>query len=562
MTETPSSPAGSRRSIAASLVSACRDAGATHAFGVPGGGSNLDVVGEVVEQGLQFVLTHTETAAAVMAGVLGQLTGAPALAVATRGPGAASAVNGVAQALLDHQPMVLVTDCVAAGDRQRISHQRLDQQALMRTVSKASVVLDGRSASAADAVSALALGGRPGPVHVDIDPTASGPDTEVPADPTVAGAASADELARYRQVLAAAQRPVVVVGSGAVVCGPTQRRTVAEALAELGASANVPMLCTYQARGMVADSADWCAGVATGATIEQPLLDEADLVIGIGLDPVEFIPAPWPAEARVVLLGTWAITDSTFFGAALHAEVVVDPAALAAAVAGLGDVLRTQWEPGHGRTHRLRANAELRAVVPEQPVALVPQEVVDLAAAAAPKGSVATVDAGAHMLVAMPLWPADEPCSLLISSGLATMGFALPAAIAAALARPDRRVVCFTGDGGLGMALGELETLARLGIAVTVVVFDDASLSLIAAKQAPAGHGGAAATAYRTIDFAAVATACGLPAARVASTDEYRAALRTAFDLPGPMLIDAVVDPSAYGAVLDAVRGPRPTATR
>jgi acetolactate synthase-1/2/3 large subunit len=170
----------------------------------------------------------------------------------------------------------------------------------------------------------------------------------------------------------------------------------------------------------------------------------------------------------------------------------------------------------------------LRAVVPEQPVALVPQEVVDLATAAAPKGSVATVDAGAHMLVAMPLWPADEPCSLLISSGLATMGFALPAAIAAALARPDRRVVCFTGDGGLGMALGELETL----------------------------------TAYRTIDFAAVATACGLPAARVASTDEYRAALRTAFDLPGPMLIDAVVDPSAYGAVLDAVRGPRPTATR
>ncbi|MFZ4812481.1 MAG: thiamine pyrophosphate-binding protein, partial [Ilumatobacteraceae bacterium] len=447
MTSPSSSPAGSRRSIAASLVRACREAGATHAFGVPGGGSNLDVVGEVAEQGLQFVLTHTETAAAVMAGVMGQLTGAPALAVATRGPGAASAVNGVAQALLDHQPMVLVTDCVAAADRERISHQRLDQQALFRPVSKASVVLDGRSVSAADAVAALALSGRPGPVHVDIDPTASGPDTEVPTDPTVAEAASADEFARYRDALETAQRPVVIVGSGAVVCGPAQRSAVANALAELGASANVPMLCTYQARGMVPDSADWCAGVATGATIEQPLLNEADLVIGIGFDPVEFIPAPWPAEARVILLGTWAITDSTFFGAALHAEVVVDPAALADEIAGLGDALRTQWAPGHGRTHRVRADAELRAVVPEHPAALVPQEVVELAAAAAPKGSVATVDAGAHMLVAMPLWPADEPCSLLISSGLATMGFALPAAIAAALARPDRRVVCFTGDG-------------------------------------------------------------------------------------------------------------------
>jgi TPP-dependent indolepyruvate ferredoxin oxidoreductase alpha subunit len=188
-------------------------------------------------------------------------------------------------------------------------------------------------------------------------------------------------------------------------------------------------------------------------------------------------------------------------------------------------------------------------------------EVVELAAAAAPKGSVATVDAGAHMLVAMPLWPADEPCSLLISSGLATMGFALPAAIAAALARPDRRVVCFTGDGGLGMALGELETLARLGSAVTVVVFDDASLSLIAAKQAPSGQGGEAATAYRTIDFATVARGCGLAAVRVSSADEYRAALRTAFDTPGPMLIDAVVDPSAYATVLDAIRGPRPATT-
>jgi acetolactate synthase-1/2/3 large subunit len=137
------------------------------------------------------------------------------------------------------------------------------------------------------------------------------------------------------------------------------------------------------------------------------------------------------------------------------------------------------------------------------------------------------------------------------------MGFALPAAIAAALVRPGRRVVCFTGDGGLGMALGELETLARLGLDVTVVVFDDASLSLIAAKQAPSGQGGAAATEYRPIDFAAVAHGCGLRAARATSTDEYRAALDTSFDTPGPMLIDAVVDPSAYGAVLDAVRGPR-----
>lgn len=549
--------AASRRSIAAALVGASREAGATHAFGVPGGGSNLDVVGEVIEQGLQFVLTHTETAAAVMAGVAGQLTGAPALAVATRGPGAASAVNGAAQALLDHQPMVLVTDCVAAADRPRVSHQRLDQQALLRPVTKASVVLDGRDPTVAEAVVALASGGRPGPVHVDIDPTASGADTVAPNDPTVVSSVSADDLARSRELLAAARRPVVVVGSGAVVCGPAARDAIADALTAVGSATNTPMLCTYQARGMVPDTAPWCAGISTGATIELPLLDEADLVIGVGFDPVELIPGPWPAGLDVVLLGTWAIDDSVFFGPDLRAEVVADAGTIAAMVRGLTDALRTDWPAGHGATHRSRAEAELRAVVPSQPSALTPQEVVDLAAAAAPAGTLATVDAGAHMLIAMPLWPATEPCSLLISSGLATMGFALPAAIAAALVRPDRRVVCFTGDGGLGMALGELETLARLGVAVTVVVFDDASLSLIAAKQAPAGQGGGAATAYRTIDFAATAQSCGLPAVRVSSADEYRQALDAAFATSGPMLIDAVVDPSAYGAVLDAVRGPR-----
>jgi acetolactate synthase-1/2/3 large subunit len=163
------------------------------------------------------------------------------------------------------------------------------------------------------------------------------------------------------------------------------------------------------------------------------------------------------------------------------------------------------------------------------------------------------------MLVAVPLWPTEEPECLLISSGLATMGYALPAAIAAALVQPERAVVCFTGDGGIGMALGELETLARLGLDVTVVVLDDASLSLIAAKQAPDGQGGHAATEYRTIDFAAVAEACGIPAVRVETPADYHRALDTAFSTRGPMLIDAIVDPSAYGRILDAVRGPRPT---
>lgn len=549
--------AHSRRSIARSLVAACREAGSTHAFGVPGGGSNLDVVGEVIDQGMRFVLTHTETAAVIMAAVGAQITGAPGLAVATRGPGLASAVNGVAQALLDHQTMVLVTDCVAASDRDRISHQRIDQHGVMRGVAKASVALNGIDDSVAAQVVAMARSGRPGPVHVDIDPTAEGADVQVLADAHHAVVSPADASGKIRGLIGASRRPVVIVGSGAVVCRPEVRSQIVDALARLGEAHNIPMLCTYQARGMVADSASWCAGVATGATIEEPLLDEADLVIGIGLDTVEFIPAPWPHTRGVVLIGNWAVDDSDFFGPAVVSEVVVGQEGLADMVDALTALCETDWTPGHGRRHLERSHAELRAAVPMQPTALTPQEVVDYAAVAAPPGSVATVDAGAHMLVAVPLWPTDAPGRLLISSGLATMGYALPAAIAAAVMQPELRVVCFTGDGGVGMALAELETLARLNLAVTVVVLDDASLSLIAAKQAPTGHGGAHATAYATIDFAGVARACGLPAVRVDSVQGYRDALEEAMTCAGPMLIDAVVDPSAYGSVLDAVRGAR-----
>ena len=541
----------SRRSIADELVRACHDAGATHVFGVPGGGSNLDVVGAAMAQGMQFVLVHTETAAAIMAGVVGELTAAPGVCIATRGPGAASAVNGIAQALLDRQPLVAITDCVAEVDQARISHQRLDQQALMASVAKASVVLDGiQPDQAIDAV-AFSLQGRPGPVHIDIDP---GRPTAAPTPGQSTPPSNLDQLPAVLDLVAAARRPVIIAGVGVVAQTLAHRRATVDAINELGSATNTPVLCTYKARGVSPDASAWTAGVATGGTIESPLLHEADLIIGIGLDPVELIPAAWPYSAPVVLLGGWQVDDSTFFEHHLHGEVV---GGLPDLTAQLRTRVHTTWPAGAAADHRRRAEAELRAAVPAQAQGLTPQQVVDLAAAAAPTGTIATVDAGAHMLVAMPLWPAQQPGELLISSGLATMGFALPAAIAAALARPAERVVCFTGDGGIGMALAELETAARLQLNITIVVFNDSTLSLIAAKQQPQGHGGAEAVTYLATDFAAIARGCGMRAERVGDVTSYARAVRTALSSEGPTLLDVAVDPSAYGEVLDAIRGAR-----
>lgn len=184
-----------------------------------------------------------------------------------------------------------------------------------------------------------------------------------------------------------------------------------------------------------------------------------------------------------------------------------------------------------------------------------PQSVVRESRRVAPTGTVATIDSGAHMLVAMPLWDAEQPGEALISSGLATMGFALPAAIAASLARPAQHVLCLVGDGGVGIGLAELETVVRLRLPITVVVFNDSTLSLIAIKQRKEGHGGAGAVSYAATDFARIADGFGMESFRVSDNEALARELQGAIDRPSPTLLDVRVDPSGYPDILRAIRG-------
>jgi acetolactate synthase I/II/III large subunit len=538
-----------RQEMARELVGAWKDAGTTLVFGVPGGGSNLDVVSAAQACGMRFVLAHTENAAAIMAVVVGELTGSPGACVVTRGPGVTSAANGVAQALLDRQPLILVTDCVAGEDYIRIPHQRLNQVGLMMPITLGSYTYGSDESDVPRLAVELALGGQPGPVHVDFDQSAASQRqfTDMPPPSWIP---PPDGI---RALLAASRRAIFVVGVGAVYRGTAAAQRVAATLHQIGLTHHTPMLTTYKARGVVADSAPWCAGVATGATIESPVLHSADLIIGVGLDPVELIPADWPYAAPVISLDPWGIDSSPYFvdrqQACRHGDLVTSLDEVAA-------LLSTTWDDQAGRMFRQQSMDEL-AAAPTVVGKVSPLDVVRCSRTAAPEGTIATVDAGAHMLLAVPFWEVDQPGELLISCGLATMGFALPAAIAAALVHPDRAVVCLTGDGGLGMVLAELETVVRLDLKVIVVVFNDATLSLIAAKQHPTDHGGIDAVRYRPIDFAAVARGVGMNAESITSTGDFKAALRRAFSTGGPTLLDVAVDPSSYPAVLDAVRGPR-----
>jgi len=535
----------SRQMIAEQIVGAAARVGSAWAFGVPGGGSNLDIAGACDRHGIRFILTHTETAAALMAGVTGELTGAPGIALATRGPGAASAANGVANALLERAPMVLVTDCVTEEDRPRVSHQRFDQQAFFAPVALASTAVNGLDSSLAESAVDATLVQPPGPVHLDVDPSATHPArvSRTPSEQVIPGSLA--------DVLANARHPVIVVGVGVVCLPPDQMASVTSVINDLAARSHVPVLTTYKARGVVPDGAEYTAGVITGATIERHVLHAADLIIGIGFDPVELLPTPWEYPAPLILTGEWALDDADFFGERLTATAV---GPLQNLVETIASTLNSEWPEGAGRHFSLQLQEACRSGNRDTQMGMHPADVVEIVSDQVPSGAIATVDAGAHMLVAVPLFHVEDPHHMLVSSGYATMGFAVPAAIAASLVCPDRRVVAFTGDGGAGMVLGELETLARLGLPVVVVVFNDSLLSLIAVKQRPEDQGGPEIVNYATTDFAMVAQGCGMRSWRARSSGELKEAMALALEHQGPSLIDVVVDPSSYSQIYAALR--------
>jgi acetolactate synthase-1/2/3 large subunit len=505
-------------------------------FGLPGGGNNLEVIGAAQRRGMRFVLAHTEFAASVMAAVYGQLVGRVTGCVVTRGPGAASALNGLAQAFLDRQPLVLISDSVSVSDRGRVPHQQLDQQAMFAPVVKRSIALGVEDVDSPALASALALAmTRPvGPVHIDVDVDAvSAEHADSRSEPLVAEG-SAEEPAAY---LAKSVRPCVLLGMGAL-----------DAVAGIRAfvrGVNLPVLATYRAQGVIPDSWPQYAGTLTGASSEADVLGSADLIIAIGVDQVELIPNDWPFDAPVISLAGWA-ERHTYFAPALELR-----GEIAESLAALSLPTSTGWISEVGRT-RLAA---IRQALLSDAGPRSPQRIIEAARSAAPKGTIATVDAGAHMLAALAIWATDEPQELLISTGLATMGFALPAAIAAALATPEAHIVCFVGDGGLSMVEAELETVGRLGLPITVVLFNDSTLSLIAMKQRPEGHGGTDATEYARTDFAGIAVAHGIEGMTVDADVDLDRLFRARLASKDPALIDIAVNSEDYRQIMAVTRG-------
>jgi acetolactate synthase I/II/III large subunit len=537
-------PASDPGTVASAIADALVEAGIERCFGIPGGGTSALLVA-FERVGIRFVLTHGETSAAVMAAADAERTGVPGVVLTSGGPGAAAVVDGVAHAWLDRVPLLVVTDRLPArADRPGV-HQWLDHRLLFAAVTKGSVTLSpaGPRATIEHALAA-ATSGVPGPVHVDLPSGVARTSASVedaapwPSVSPVAGGTSLPGQAT--ELLRAARRPLLLVGLGSRSLPPGLLDDVADRL-------RAPVLTTYKGKGAIDERSPWSAGLLTGGAPERDWLDAADLVVSVGLDGVELFTTFAAPDAPWIALDAYDPPPSV-----LPAPSYRHLGDIASALRSLPDGGASRWSSQEvvasrqALDERLGACEGRAAGVHPWRLAVVLSEVLSSSADL-------TVDAGAHMLPLAQAWRTRAPGSFLISNGLATMGFGLPAGIARSSAHPDRHVVCCTGDGGLLMVAGELATAAREARHLTIVVFDDRSLSLIRSKQSDdeLGHG----VELGGVDWVAVAEGFGLAATRVDDESALRRALEESAHRSGPSLISVTTDPAPYPSLLSILRG-------
>jgi acetolactate synthase I/II/III large subunit len=528
------------------LVAQLAARGVRRIYGVPGGDCSLDIIAAAKEAGIVFVLAATENSAAMMACAEAEVNGALGAVLTTRGPGVANAANGVAYAQLDRVPLVLIGDGYE-NHLAFVSHQRFDQVAMLAPVTKAALRLDDAAAlGAIGPLLDLALTGPRGAVYLEITGPAMRTSVAADAIPTRSSVpavppAAPETLAAAARLLAGARKPVLVVG---LQC---KDWPVAQAVRALAKKLACPVFSTYKAKGVLPDADPQLSGYYVSGAAEEETLRASDLVVMLGADPVEFPPQAYKYAATPVLEVAALAFARGYFTPAVSAvgELTQSLAALEKAVA------KSAWTGAElsGAKARMLKAAEAKEGGP-----ISPQLLVEATCAAMPKGARVTVDAGVHMLTAIGFCKAEKPLDLFISRGLASMATALPCAIGAAAADPTRHVVALTGDGGLLMCVAELATAVKLGCKLTVVVFNDAAITMIGLKQRSRKLA-AQGMEYSPADFAQVAKGFGCAGYRATTPQELETALAAAFKSGGVSLVDATINPASYYQQLRALRG-------
>jgi acetolactate synthase I/II/III large subunit len=496
---------------------------------------------------IRHVLARHEQGAGFMAQGMARVSGRPEVCFASSGPGATNLVTAIADAKLDSIPMVAITGQVPLSMIGTDAFQEVDTYGMTIPITKHNFLV--RSAQelleVIPAAFRIAMSGRPGPVLVDVPKDVQNqmvafeayPEPATP-DPLTALDLAAIETAAA--MINTAEQPVLYLGGGVVHSGASQQ---AVTLAE---QAGLPTTMTLMALGAMPVDHPLSIGMLGmhGARYTNYVLEEADLLICVGArfdDRAIGKAAQFCPKARIVHIDI----DPSELHKIKTAHVAIQAdvgAALEALLPRVKVQLRKRW---------LSHVASLKCRFPLQMPGLDDPRshygLIQAVAAALSDDAVVATDVGQHQMWVAQAYPFRRPRQWLTSGGLGTMGFGMPAALGAALAEPERTVVCFSGDGSLQMNIQELATVAEEGLNVKIILMNNHSLGLVYQQQSLFYGKRVFASKYaRPMDFVKIAEGFGIRAVDLDASDHPRAVLAEALNAPGPCLIHVSIDKEQF----------------
>lgn len=534
--------------VAEKMVAWLKEKGIRHVFGVPSG-SWLPYMEAMRKGGVEFVLVSNEASAGIMATVYAWLTGVPGACYATIGPGATNLSTGVGAAYLNRAPVIAFTSEPPDDMVGRTVQMAIDQQTLFKPITKAYFRMNENNVTEVlDKAMAIATSVSTGPVNIGL-PEDLGTKTAGPADAAALPAPVRSEvpnpaesaLKAMEEAISRAKKPVLAVGLGAV------RAKADTLIREIAARHKIPVVLTPMAKGVVTEDNPAYAGVLFHALSDYVAKThkQADMVISVGYDPVEFNFESWMPQVKLVHIDTKAADiDKSEYPEVLDVTGAIEPALkrLLAMPA-----LSTEWD--------FQALADTRKEMLEHfvpgPETFGPIAVLKALREKLPQDGIMTCDVGAHTHLIGQAWPTPAPLTQIMDNGWSTMGFGVPSAIGAKVSRPDKEVACVTGDGGFLMMAGEMATAKRLGLRIVFVLLSDRSLELINIKQKKKDLPGYGTTLYNKEDLPVYADSIfDVPVILARDTASFKAALDTAFAADGPTIVQAIIDPADYSRVI------------
>lgn len=521
------------------IVLILKEAGIRYGFGLPSG-NVLPLMEAMRTGGIGFVLTAHEGSAAFAADVTGRMTGVPGLCIATLGPGATNLTTGVGGAWLDRSPLIAITCTWNEAQLGRRLQMWIDHHALFKPITKATLRLrTGEIFPTMAQALKIALSEPQGPVHLDLpEDVALAPATEamgrLPA-PLFLAPTPKQSIVQAGKLLRAARRPLAVIGATAMRM--RDPRTLLSFVERHG----MPFATTMMAKGMIDEEHPLSLGCIERAMrkLQRMPFRSADLVVGLGYDTVEVEYEAWAGETPVLHVGIESADVDP--GVRITHEVVGDLDASIARMAGL-PAAGSDWPAQFTVRHRDRFRNALRPAT----ASFAPHQAIDVVRRVLPAEGVLAVDVGAHTHQIGSQWTAHAPRTFLVTNGWSSMGFGIPAAIAAKLAYPKLPVVCILGDGCFQMSCGEVAVAKRQGLPIPFVVLDDRWLSLIRVKQERLGFPYCGTAISPADDPPPPAHHFGVRTVGVESAAGLDRELRGALAADGPTIIEAAVDAAHY----------------